>query len=383
MNTSRSKRRRVPFQTQMSPECYTPKHLPPPGAMGEWEVPSLKCFDNNMHKSTMANREPAMLEEDHQGKALHINGDDSDSSGSASTELSSIFSWRHNEFERAASLRVHGLFDELEEQLFEGKAGNLSDELRKECMQWTDHFPHLRVRGQQLTEKSPDNLKSSPPPSVVSAMTVSPSEPAEQSDTYQWQDSEHVTEGAEAACNSHPDGNLIPDSQTAHIKQQVIDILFDELWQGLLEVRGGLGETLGVFMRALMTEAHGTEFRLEQRSRPHGEQPPMKNLSPQSLCFTDVQSHHSQAIRTARDIQNDLKELVLVQAKPLQQRPRTMRPGWKDMGKFSPPKKPLLLPPINSDSNYPPLPLILMHQNQVHQSSPKEPSTSHDTVDDS
>uniref|UniRef100_UPI00359017AB uncharacterized protein isoform X2 n=1 Tax=Myxine glutinosa TaxID=7769 RepID=UPI00359017AB len=294
MNTSRSKRRRVPFQTQMSPECYTPKHLPPPGAMGEWEVPSLKCFDNNMHKSTMANREPAMLEEDHQGKALHINGDDSDSSGSASTELSSIFSWRHNEFERAASLRVHGLFDELEEQLFEGKAGNLSDELRKECMQWTDHFPHLRVRGQQLTEKSPDNLKSSPPPSVVSAMTVSPSEPAEQSDTYQWQDSEHVTEGAEAACNSHPDGNLIPDSQTAHIKQQVIDILFDELWQGLLEVRGGLGETLGVFMRALMTEAHGTEFRLEQRSRPHGEQPPMKNLSPQSLCFTDVQSHHSQ-----------------------------------------------------------------------------------------
>uniref|UniRef100_A0A8C4WUM3 DUF3719 domain-containing protein n=1 Tax=Eptatretus burgeri TaxID=7764 RepID=A0A8C4WUM3_EPTBU len=348
--------------------------------MGEWEVPSLICFDNNMHKSTMANRELAILEEDHQEKALRIIGDDSDSSGSASTELNSMFSWRHDEFERAASLRVYCLFDELEEQLFEGKAGSLSDELRKECMQWTDHFPHLRIRGQQLAKKSSDNLKSFPSPPVVSAMTVSPSEPSEQSDTYQWQDSEHVTAGIEAADNSHPDGNPIPNSQTAHIQQQVIDILFDELWQGLLDVRGGLGETLGVFMKVFMTEAHGTEFGREQRNRPQGEQPPMKNLSPQSLCFSDVQSHHSQAIRTARDIQNSLKELVLVQAKPLQQRPRTMRKGRKDLGKFGPPKKPLLLPPINSDSNDQPFPLTLMHQNQVHQASLKEPSTRHDTT---
>ena len=41
-------------------------------------------------------RELAILEEDHQEKALRINGDDSDSSGSASTELSSMFSWRHD-----------------------------------------------------------------------------------------------------------------------------------------------------------------------------------------------------------------------------------------------------------------------------------------------
>ncbi|XP_064005088.1 protein FAM149A isoform X1 [Pogoniulus pusillus] len=67
-----------------------------------------------------------------------------------STERSSVFSWRDDEFDKANTQRVHQLFLEIDEMLFEGKVTSQTQSLQAECADWAEQFPHIRVLGRQL-----------------------------------------------------------------------------------------------------------------------------------------------------------------------------------------------------------------------------------------
>ncbi|NXC35173.1 F149A protein, partial [Campylorhamphus procurvoides] len=67
-----------------------------------------------------------------------------------STERSSVYSWRDDEFDKANTQRMHQLFWEIDEMLFEGKVTSQTQSLQGECADWVERFPHLRVLGKQL-----------------------------------------------------------------------------------------------------------------------------------------------------------------------------------------------------------------------------------------
>ncbi|NXK10124.1 F149A protein, partial [Herpetotheres cachinnans] len=67
-----------------------------------------------------------------------------------SSERSSVYSWRDDEFDKANTQRVHQLFWEIDEMLFEGKVTSQTQSLQAECADWVEQFPHLRVLGKQL-----------------------------------------------------------------------------------------------------------------------------------------------------------------------------------------------------------------------------------------
>ncbi|NXO77447.1 F149A protein, partial [Sitta europaea] len=69
---------------------------------------------------------------------------------SLSTERSSVYSWRDDEFDKANTQRVHQLFWEIDEMLFEGKVTSQTENLQAECADWVQQFPHIRVLGKQL-----------------------------------------------------------------------------------------------------------------------------------------------------------------------------------------------------------------------------------------
>ncbi|XP_043918447.1 protein FAM149A [Protopterus annectens] len=67
-----------------------------------------------------------------------------------STERSSVYSWRDDEFDKANTQKVHQLFWDVDEILFEGKINSRTQNLEEECKAWTKRSPHLRILGRQL-----------------------------------------------------------------------------------------------------------------------------------------------------------------------------------------------------------------------------------------
>uniref|UniRef100_A0A8D1X3L3 DUF3719 domain-containing protein n=1 Tax=Sus scrofa TaxID=9823 RepID=A0A8D1X3L3_PIG len=67
-----------------------------------------------------------------------------------STERSSVYSWRDDEFDKANAQKVQQLFWEVEEMLFEGKVSPQTQNLLAECSEWARRSLHLRVLGRQL-----------------------------------------------------------------------------------------------------------------------------------------------------------------------------------------------------------------------------------------
>lgn len=87
-----------------------------------------------------------------------------------STERSSIYSWRDDEFDKANAQKVQQLFWEVEEMLFEGKVSPQTQNLLAECSEWARRSLHLRVLGRQLilpTDEGFQHFQGSEPGSVV------------------------------------------------------------------------------------------------------------------------------------------------------------------------------------------------------------------------
>ncbi|NXL71537.1 F149A protein, partial [Leptocoma aspasia] len=76
-----------------------------------------------------------------------------------STERSSVYSWRDDEFDKANTQRVHQLFWEIDEMLFEGKVTSQTENLQAECADWVEQFPHIRVLGKQLLVPKDDGFQ--------------------------------------------------------------------------------------------------------------------------------------------------------------------------------------------------------------------------------
>ncbi|MGH0146790.1 UNVERIFIED_CONTAM: hypothetical protein FKN15_058710 [Acipenser sinensis] len=94
-----------------------------------------------------------------------------------STERSSIYSWRDDEFDRVNTQKVHQLLWDVAEMLFEGKVSSRTQGLQTECKEWTKHSPHLRILGSQLVlprdegfqhvQKRTSSSKTIPSPSFL------------------------------------------------------------------------------------------------------------------------------------------------------------------------------------------------------------------------
>ncbi|XP_038256984.1 protein FAM149A isoform X2 [Dermochelys coriacea] len=67
-----------------------------------------------------------------------------------STERSSVYSWRDDEYDKANTQRVHQSFWDVDEMLFEGKVSSQTQSLQAECKEWTKRSLHLRILGKQL-----------------------------------------------------------------------------------------------------------------------------------------------------------------------------------------------------------------------------------------
>ncbi|KAJ8015149.1 hypothetical protein DPEC_G00023150 [Dallia pectoralis] len=79
-----------------------------------------------------------------------------------STEQSSVYSWRYDEFDRVNTQRVHQLFSDVDELLYEGRLSGSSLGLQKECLEWTGHSPHLRILGNQLESPNQEGFQFVP-----------------------------------------------------------------------------------------------------------------------------------------------------------------------------------------------------------------------------
>uniref|UniRef100_H0WJU7 Family with sequence similarity 149 member A n=1 Tax=Otolemur garnettii TaxID=30611 RepID=H0WJU7_OTOGA len=80
------------------------------------------------------------------------------STPSLSTERSSVYSWRDDEFDKASAQKVQQLFWEVEELLFEGKVSPQTQNLLGECSDWTRRSLHLSEAFLPLVTQ-PDRIK--------------------------------------------------------------------------------------------------------------------------------------------------------------------------------------------------------------------------------
>ncbi|XP_055744497.1 protein FAM149A [Salvelinus fontinalis] len=76
-----------------------------------------------------------------------------------STEQSSLYSWRYDEFDRVNTQRVRQLFSDVDELLYEGRVNSSSLGLQEECQEWNGHSPHLRILGNQLESPNQEGFQ--------------------------------------------------------------------------------------------------------------------------------------------------------------------------------------------------------------------------------
>ncbi|XP_072920639.1 protein FAM149A isoform X2 [Hemitrygon akajei] len=69
------------------------------------------------------------------------------------SECSSVYSWRDDEFDKANTQTVHQLFWEIDEMLFEGKVSCRTESIQTECREWVERSPQLRILGTQLLQQ--------------------------------------------------------------------------------------------------------------------------------------------------------------------------------------------------------------------------------------
>ncbi|XP_066505777.1 protein FAM149A [Hoplias malabaricus] len=301
----------------------------------------------------------------------------SDSTG-FSTEHSSIYSWRYDEFDRANTQHVRQLFSALDELLYEGKLSSKSETLQKECEEWNKHSPHLRILGNQLEppkqegvqyihrratsarmiqtppclDKREDNSelcveghKLAPGPwsdlSVYSRLPLSGlslSHMNQEEEVYEvegrieeflaYDEKEMENEGVDQTkvLTAAPRDGVPPVSPKACIRDAVADELFDDVWK---EVVGLLEDLLHKHWDKQNSASDGLKQRrtLENSSQIFGE--PSSHLLSRGHHVSlsrGLNSRSTLLLANTSNIQDssvlkiNLNGVMTIQAKPLQQR---------------------------------------------------------------
>ncbi|XP_058854087.1 protein FAM149A-like [Acipenser ruthenus] len=297
-----------------------------------------------------------------------------------STERSSVYSWRDDEFDRVNTQKVHQLLWDVAEMLFEGKVSSRTQGLQMECKEWTKHSPHLRILGSQLvlprdegfqhvqkrtssskTIPSPSFLDStndmkelclwgqklvathSPVHSALGSRETSCSDPSLYSfleeeiyevdgkieEYFAFDTKEIDDEGLEfrkipKKCNR----GVPPVSPNACIKDAVTAEVFDDVWRDVVEI---IGELIRKHWENELTDEDTQMVNLET---PGGKLlpvpashvtvdtfsiPPSRGSESRSTSFWSNVTP-SQTSRMSSSFHSSLKGVMTIQAKPLQQR---------------------------------------------------------------
>ncbi|XP_063090706.1 protein FAM149A isoform X2 [Cavia porcellus] len=302
-----------------------------------------------------------------------------------STERSSVYSWRDDEFDKANAQKVQQLFWEVEEMLFEGKVGAQTQNLLVECSEWASRSLHLRVLGRQLilpTDEGFQHFQGSLPSSA--SHKPFPDAPEPNSNVRQLcisgsqivpaalaaaalPDSDGTGIESQAACSCleeevygvdgkieeyfafdrREDGDeqleqkpagagrkwrkhgLPPISPHDCIKDTVAAEVFDHVWTNMVEI---LGELIQKHWETALTEGK----QLKEKFKPAETRSPrvfMPRLSTDVPSAPPSRSSETRCVSLASQLNppqihrfsnnfcSDLNGVMTIQAKPLQQRP--------------------------------------------------------------
>uniref|UniRef100_A0A286X9P0 Family with sequence similarity 149 member A n=1 Tax=Cavia porcellus TaxID=10141 RepID=A0A286X9P0_CAVPO len=300
-----------------------------------------------------------------------------------STERSSVYSWRDDEFDKANAQKVQQLFWEVEEMLFEGKVGAQTQNLLVECSEWASRSLHLRVLGRQLilpTDEGFQHFQGSLPSSAshkpfpdsgsshrlcISGSQIVPAALAAAA----LPDSDGTGIESQAACSCleeevygvdgkieeyfafdrREDGDeqleqkpagagrkwrkhgLPPISPHDCIKDTVAAEVFDHVWTNMVEI---LGELIQKHWETALTEGK----QLKEKFKPAETRSPrvfMPRLSTDVPSAPPSRSSETRCVSLASQLNppqvdihrfsnnfcSDLNGVMTIQAKPLQQRP--------------------------------------------------------------
>ncbi|XP_051945164.1 protein FAM149A isoform X2 [Xyrauchen texanus] len=293
---------------------------------------------------------------------------------SPSTEHSSIYSWRYDEFERVNTQHVHRLFNSVDELLYEGRVSS-SESLQEECEEWNRHTPHLRILGNQLEPPKQEGVQyicrresstrtslfPSPlcldkredhsvlfveghslarglwsEPSVLSSCSPLPelslclTEEEEVYETegnieeflaYDGKEMEDEDVGQRKSSNVIPRCGVPPVSPQACIRDAVADELFDDVWRVVV---GLLEELLHKYWEKQFPDGKTHRRTLESSSQEPSSQDPVKGhhilLSRGSSSRSTFLSTCSNNVQDSSALKINLNGVMTIQAKPLQKR---------------------------------------------------------------
>ncbi|KAM4837279.1 protein FAM149A [Thomomys bottae] len=297
-----------------------------------------------------------------------------------STERSSVYSWRDDEFDKVSAQRVQQLFWEVEEMLFEGKVSPQTQNLLAECSQWAERSLHLRVLGRQLIPSTDEGFRHfqgsqsasahhGPLPATpeqggsvtelcVSGCQIVPAAlplsalpgpadlqacPSLEEEVYnedgkieeyfafdgKEDGDEHLEPKSPLRGRKRNKHGLPPVSPHDCIKDAVAAEVFDQVWKNVVEI---LQELIQRTWDATVTEGKKQNAKLKvAENRPSNvfisrvstevaRVPPSRSSETRGMPLAS-HLHPPQIHRFSNNFYSDLNGVMTIQAKPLQQRP--------------------------------------------------------------
>ncbi|XP_053315162.1 protein FAM149A [Spea bombifrons] len=296
-----------------------------------------------------------------------------------STERSSVYSWRDDEFDKANTLRVHQLFWDVDEMMFEGNVTSQTKNLQAECKEWTKRSLHLRILGKQLIfpmddgfqhfqSRTPSSVYTSSFPSLVESSsdlgqlcisgsklvpTVSPlqkeytysgSSLTSDSSVYSFLEEEiydvdgnieeylaydskdYEDEGLDQKkAHLHRKRNkrgIPPVSPNACIKDTVAAEVFDDAWRNIVELmqdvvlRSWESASDEIKQGGKLQPSRNVQIPVPRMVSEVPSVPPSRGSETRSMSF----GTYALPSQGSRNFYSDLNGVMTIQAKPLQHR---------------------------------------------------------------
>ncbi|XP_019522781.1 PREDICTED: protein FAM149A isoform X2 [Hipposideros armiger] len=302
-----------------------------------------------------------------------------------STERSSVYSWRDDEFDKTNAQKVQQLFWEVEEMLFEGKVSPQTQNLLAECSEWSRRSIHLRVLGRQLilpTDEGVCHFQGSEPrcaaqepfsdtcepngnvrelcisgSQILPAALAAPALPGSdctgaanlpacsslQEEVYDVDgkieeyfafdrkeaDDVHVEQKSARRRRTWRKHGLPPVSPHDCIKDAVTAEVFDYVWTNVVEI---VKELIRKNWEITLTgrKKQKEKLKVTETKSPHllisrintdvSSVPPSRSSETRSISITS-HLNSAQIHRFSNHFYSDLNGVMIIQAKPLQQRP--------------------------------------------------------------